>query len=118
MQIAITVPIIVNDVIICEFEAAVDVKVLSYGHPAQTSGPPEHCDLGENPEWEVEIVYVDVCERNEEGKFVSKLVECPDELLIFVTQYIEGEDFEDVVCCEIGEADPSDYYEPDYDEEC
>ena len=105
MEIEMTVPIIVNGDVVCEFEAAVDVKVLSYGHPAQTYGPPEYCDSGEGPEWEPEAIYIEVKEENEEGKFVSKLVECPDELLIFVTRYIEGEEFQDRVCCEIGEAD-------------
>ena len=103
MQIQITVPIIVNDDILCEFDAAVDVKVLSYGSPAQTSGPPEYCDPGEGPEWEVEGTYVEVQVWNEKGNIVSKLVECPDDLLTFMTQYIEGEEFRDRVCCEIGE---------------
>ena len=103
MQIQITVPIIVNDLVICEFDAAVDVKVLSYGCPAQTYGPPEHCYPAEGPEWEMEAVYVEGREKDEEGKFFSKLVECPDELLIFVTRYIEGEEFQDKVCCVIYE---------------
>ena len=33
----------------------------------------------------MEGTYVDAEERNEEGKLVSNLLECPDELLTFVT---------------------------------
>ena len=104
MQIEMTVPIIVNKVVLCEFEAAVDIKVLSYGCPAQTYGPPENCYPAEGPEWEVEGTYVDAEERNEEGKLVSNLIECPDELLTFVIQYIDGDEFMDRVCCAIAEA--------------
>ena len=43
----------------------------------------------------MEGTYIDAVERNEEGKFVSNLIECPDELLIFMTQYIEGGEFMD-----------------------
>ena len=109
MQIYVTVPIMVNDAILCEFDAAVDITVTSYGSPAQTSGPPEYCDPGEGPEWEVEGVYVEVQMRNEEGKPVSKLVECPDDLLTFMTQYIEGQEFGDTASVKIGEDDSPDY---------
>ena len=109
MQIEMTVPIIVNDVIICEFDAAIDINVLSHGSPAQTYGPPESCDPGEGPEWEVEATYVELREKGEDGKYVSKLVECPDELLVFITRYIDGEVFMDRVCEEIGENDSYDY---------
>ena len=114
MQIPMTVPIYVNGFVICEFDAAVDIKVTSYGYPAQTYGPPEHCDPGEGPEWEVEEVYVDVQERDEKGNIVSKLIKCPDELLTFMTQYIEGQEFGDMVSVVIGEDDTPDRYEPDY----
>ena len=110
MQVCMTVPIMVNNILVCEFDAAADIKVTSYGCPAQTYGPPEYCDPGEGPEWEVEGTYVDVQVRNGEDKLVSKLIECPDELLSFITQYIEGEKFQDRVCCEIGEDGPPDYY--------
>ena len=112
MQIYTTVPIIVNDLVICEFEAAVDIKVTSYGCPAQTYGPPEGCYPGEGPEWEVEATYVEGQERDEKGKLVSVLVECSDELLIFVTRYIEGEKFIGRVCDAIADEDPNDYYKP------
>ena len=109
MQLEITVPIIVNDDIICEFEAAVDIKVTNHGCEAQTSGPPEACYPGEAPEWEVEAVYVEIQKEigviNSsylKGNFVSEMVECPDELLIFITQYIEGDRFQDMVMDEIG----------------
>ena len=114
MQIEITVPIIVNDFLICEFDAAIDVNVVSYGCPAQTSGPPEYCYPAESPEWEIEATYVEVKEKNEQGEFVSKLIECPGELLIFMTQYTEREEFQDKVCCLINEDDSPDYYEPEY----
>ena len=103
MQIEMTVPIIVKDNILCEFEAAVDIKVTSYGCPAQTYGPPEDCYPGEGPEWEVESVYVDAQEWKKEGKLVSNLIECPDELLTFVTQYIERREFMETVCDAIAE---------------
>ena len=117
MQIEITVPIIVNDVVICEFDAAVDIRVTSYGCPAQTYGPPENCDSGEGPEWEVEATYVEAGERDKNGYLISNLVECPDELLTFVTQYIEGQKFMDKVCDAIAEEDSPGYSdEPDYHE--
>lgn len=112
MLIEMTVPIMVNNEVICEFDAAVDVKVTSYGSPAKTSGPPEYCDPGEGPEWEVEGTYVDVPVRNEEDKLVSKLVDCPDELLTFITQYIEGAEFADKVCSEIAEDGSHGEYDP------
>ena len=90
MEICVTVPIIVNDVIICEFDAAVEVNVTSHGYPAQTYGPPENCYPEEGPEWEVEATYIDAGEN-------SGLVKCPDELLLFITRYIEGEEFGDRV---------------------
>ena len=105
MEVSMTVPIVVNGGIICEFDAAVDIKVTSYGCPAQTYGPPENCYPAEGPEWEVEAVYIDVPEKNSEGKLVSLLVDCPDELLPFVTQYIEGDKFMDRVACAIDESD-------------
>ena len=111
MQIQITVPIIVNGLVVCEFDAAVDIKVLSLGCSAQTYGPPELCWPTEPPEWEMEAAYVEAQEKNEAGKFVPNLVECPDELLIFVTRYIEEEKFQDRACCAIDEAESSGCYE-------
>ena len=116
MEIYVTVPIIVNGIIISEFDAAVEVNVVSYGCPAQTYGLPENCFPAEGPEWEVEATYVEVQEKNEEDKLVSNLIKCPDELLIFVTRYIEGEKFMDKVCDKIAEDDMPDYYEPGYND--
>ena len=113
MQIEMTVPIIFNEVVICEFEAAVDINVLSYGCPAQTSGPPESCYPAEGPEWEVEGTYIDMVQRNEEGECVLNLIECPDELLIFVIRYIEGDEFMDRVCDAIAKDDSYDYRNSD-----
>ena len=109
MQIYMTVPIVVKGTTLCEFEAAVDIEVTSYGCPAQTCGPPESCYPAEGPEWEVEGIYIDVVQRNEEGECVLNLIECPDELLIFVTQYIEGDEFMGRVCDAI--ADYNDPYQ-------
>ena len=55
-------------------------------------------------------------ERDEDGMVVTKLVKCPDELLIFVTRYIEGDKFMDKVCDAIADDDPPDYYEPGYND--
>ena len=112
MQIYMTVPITANGVTLCEFEAAVDITVTSYGCPAQTYGPAENCYPAEGPEWEAGATYVDAGERDKEGKPVSKLIECPDELLIFVTRHTEGEEFIDRVCSAIAEDDSFSYYDP------
>ena len=115
MQICMTVPIIVNDMVICEFDAAVDVKITSYGCPAQLYGLPEDCYPEEGPEWEVEATYIDGCKRDDEGNIISILTECPDELLIFVTRYIEGEEFAGRICDAIAEDGfPNYYVDPNY----
>lgn len=106
MQIEMTIPIIVNDFLICEFEGAFDINVISYGHAAKTWGLPEDCYPEEGPEWEVEATYISIAEKDEKGKLVEKMVECPKELLIFMTQYSEGEEFADNVCAVIAQEVP------------
>ena len=105
MQIELTVPIIVNDFLICEFDGAFDINVISYGYAAQTMGLPENCYPEEGPEWEVEGTYIAVAEKDGRGRLVDKMVECPDELLIFMTRYSEGEEFADNVCAAIAQVD-------------
>ena len=104
MQVTITVPIEVEGKVVCEFDVEVDIDVTHYGSPAQTYGPPENCDPGESPEWE-EVGYMVIATvfDEEDKKYRTEEVACPEGLKGYVEAHFQSQSFIDMVSSSIGE---------------
>ena len=113
MQVTTTVPIEVDGKLVCEFDVEVDIDVTSYGSPPQTYGPPENCDPGEAPEWEVlgYMVLVTVFEKESSIRYETEQVECPEGLKPYVEKHFESESYIDMVSSCIGEQGADTYYD-------